>query len=143
MKYLCLTIIIFLSSCSECINDDCPSNRTFGFKIIDEDGNNLLILPNEKFSFKSLKVTGLSYDNTFDRRIFLTTDYVQVPLTSNQTGIIISYGGMETDTLDILNKRWVEVDCCSAILEDFSVKLNKNLLCQSCGTTMAVIKKVC
>ncbi len=142
MKYLIWTVIIFLCSCNKCANDDCPNNATFKFKINDQNGNNLLLLDDQPYSFGSLEIHALRNGELIQLNTMNRTDFVEVPTLTDQTGIVIDYGGMEMDTLEVLNRKLNEDDCCGKILEDFTVKLNEDILCQRCSTTMAIIEKV-
>ena len=88
MKYLGWVLMI-LSSCNNCRNDGCPTNATFKFKIIDQEENNLLIVSNQEYSFESLKITWILNGETIQLNSINQTDFVEVPLTINQTNIVI------------------------------------------------------
>ena len=141
MRYLVWVFIILLSSCDECRNNDCANNATLKFKIVDQDENNLLLISDQKYSFESLQIAGIEDGETIQLNSINRTDFVEVPLTTDQTSIVISYGGIESDTLDISNKQYNQDDCCGTILKEFSIKLKENLLCRRCSTIMAVIEK--
>lgn len=142
MKNLVTILSLFLlNSCNNCKKDDCPGAARFSFRIVDENGKNLLTTPNQKYSIDSLELVRIEGQSISYPPVWLNNDFVSSNVLLNQTQIILNYGNSDADTLDFTNIIENKIDCCGSVTENYDLSSMDSTVCVSCAEQVVVIEK--
>ncbi|ANQ49475.1 hypothetical protein MY04_2101 [Flammeovirga sp. MY04] len=123
-----LTTILTLSSCNDCINDDCPANARFLFEVQDTEGNPFFEETEYDQPFESDEIQIIGFNNKGDEQEFeLRQDglTLRFNLSTSFNRYLINYKSAKDDTLNF-NTEVYNDDCCSNIPAKYHVGVNSN-----------------